>query len=240
MIKEMKGCLAIITARGGSKRIPRKNIKEFLGKPIINYSIEAALNAGCFDEVMVSTDDDEIAEIAKKAGAIVPFKRSAKTSDDYSTTADVLNEVLEQYLNEGKSFKYFCCLYPTAPFVTSVKLSEAYKLLSESGAKSVVPIVRFGFPIQRSFKIENERVEMNWPEHMNSRSQDLTPTFHDSGQFYFLKTEDFLKDAKMFTDFTLPIEMPESEVQDIDNEEDWKVAEIKYTFLLEKNKASEL
>ncbi|MCE7995975.1 MAG: pseudaminic acid cytidylyltransferase [Roseivirga sp.] len=230
----MKGCLAIITARGGSKRIPRKNIKEFLGEPIINYSIKAALQAGCFDEVMISTDDEEIAEVARKAGAIVPFIRSEATSDDYSTTADVLKEVLEDYRKAGKFFKYFCCLYPTAPFVTSDKLSQAFKLLSESEAKSVVPVVRFGFPIQRSFKLEDGKVKMNWPEHMNTRSQDLPPAFHDSGQFYFLRTAAFLNDGKLFTDFTLPIEMPESEVQDIDNEEDWKVAEIKYTFLLNK------
>jgi pseudaminic acid cytidylyltransferase len=230
----MKNCLAIITARGGSKRIPRKNIKEFLGEPIINYSINAALEAGCFDEVMVSTDDEEIAEVARKAGAIVPFKRSEGTSDDYSTTAEVLKEVLKEYRKTGKSFEYFCCLYPTAPFVTADKLGQAYKLISESAAKSIVPIVRFGFPIQRSFKVEDGKVKMNWPEHMNTRSQDLPPTFHDSGQFYFLKTEAFLNDGKIFTDFTIPIEMPESEVQDIDSEEDWKLAEIKYTFLLDK------
>ena len=231
---EMNNCLAIITARGGSKRIPRKNIKPFLGQPIINYSIQAAIGAGCFDEVMVSTDDEEIAQVARTAGAKVPFMRSDANSDDYSTTADVLKEVLKSYRDAGKQFKYFCCIYPTAPFVTSEKLSRAYQLLTEAGAKSVVPVVRFGFPIQRSFKIEEGLVKMNWPEHVNSRSQDLQPVFHDCGQFYFVRTEDFLNDGKLFTDKTLPIEMPESEVQDIDNVEDWKVAEIKYTFLKQK------
>ena len=228
--------LAIITARGGSKRIPRKNIKEFLGQPIIKYSIDAALNAGCFDEVMVSTDDDEIAAIAKAAGAVIPFMRSKNTADDFATTAQVIVEVIEQYKALGKEFDYFCCIYPTAPFVTSEKLQLAYNNLIKTGAHSVVPIVSFGFPILRSFKIENGIVKMNWPEYMQTRSQDLPPAYHDCGQFYFLKTDIFLRDKKLFTDFAIPIEMPESEVQDIDTEEDWKVAEIKYTFLLEKKK----
>jgi N-acylneuraminate cytidylyltransferase len=230
----MKKALAIIPARGGSKRIPRKNIKNFLGKPIIAYSIEAALAAGCFEEVMVSTDDEEIAVIARKLGASVPFLRSGETSNDYALTADVILEVLTQYEAKGQSFEYCCCLYPTAPFVTAAKLAVAFELLHSSGAKSVVPVVRFGFPILRSFKIDNGLVRMNWPEFMNKRSQDLEPAFHDCGQFYFLNTASFRSEKKLFTDFTIPLEVPESEVQDIDNEEDWKVAEIKYTFLLQK------
>jgi pseudaminic acid cytidylyltransferase len=232
----MKNCLAIITARGGSKRIPRKNIKNFLGKPIINYSIQSAIDSSCFDEVIVSTDDEEIAEVAKVAGAKIPFIRSAESSNDFATTAEVIFEVLRDYKKLGIEFEYFCCIYPTAPFITAEKLKNAYDLLISTGAKSVVPVVRFGFPIQRSFKIEDHLLRMNWPEHMNTRSQDLPLSYHDSGQFYFLKTESFLKDKKLFTDFTIPFEMPESEVQDIDNEEDWKVAEIKYTFLLDKEK----
>lgn len=230
----MTKCLAIITARGGSKRIPRKNIKSFLGKPIIQYSIEAAKDAGCFDEVMVSTDDKEIAAISVSIGASVPFQRSANTSDDHSTTADVIIEVLEAYKKLGQEFEYCCCIYPTAPFVTALKLQDAYKKLIDSRAESVVPVVRFGFPILRSFKISDGLIKMNWPEYMTARSQDLPPSFHDCGQFYFLRVDSFLKNKKLFTDFTVPIEMPESEVQDIDNEEDWKVAEIKYTFLLQK------
>ncbi len=232
----MENCLAIITARGGSKRIPKKNIKNFLGQPIIKYSIDAALNAGCFSEVMVSTDSDEISDIALSLGAKVPFIRSTKTSDDFSTTADVILEVLSEYKKLGKEFSYCCCIYPTAPFITSEKLGVAYSKLVKSGADSVVPIVKFGFPILRSFKIENNLVKMNWPENMNVRSQDLPPAYHDCGQFYFFKVETFLKNKKIFTDYTVPYEMPESEVQDIDNDEDWKVAEIKYTFLLEKQK----
>lgn len=232
----MKNCVAIITARGGSKRIPRKNIKEFLGQPIIKYSIDAALQSGCFDEIMVSTDDVEISEYAKQCGASVPFIRSEKNADDHSTTADVLLEVINAYKNIGKEFKYACCIYPTAPFVTAEKLKNAFHKLTENDCKSVVPIVRFGFPILRSFRIENELVKMNWPEYLNTRSQDLVTAYHDAGQFYFLRTDSLLTDKKLFTNNTIGIEMPESEVQDIDNEEDWKVAEIKYTFLLEKQK----
>lgn len=228
----MHNCLAVITARGGSKRIPRKNIKLFLGKPIIHYSIEAALLSGCFNEVMVSTDDVEIAEIAKDKGAVVPFLRSIKSSDDYSTTADALEEVLNKYKNEGKEFDYCCCIYPTAPFITPEKLQTAFYKLSTSTAKSVVPIVRFGFPILRSFKVENGLVKMIWPENINIRSQDLEPAFHDAGQFYFFSVKEFLEDKKMFTDNSIGIEMPESEVQDIDNLEDWKLAEIKYKIMI--------
>ncbi|PTS95979.1 pseudaminic acid cytidylyltransferase [Pedobacter sp. HMWF019] len=232
----MKKSIAIITARGGSKRIPRKNIKDFLGSPIIKYSIDAALNAGCFDEVMVSTDDEEIASIAKALGASVPFMRTSNNSNDFATTADVISEVLDAYKALGEEFEYSCCIYPTAPFVTSEKLKTAFKKLKESEADSLVPVVSFGFPILRSFKIEEGRVKMNWPEHMNTRSQDLPPAYHDCGQFYFVRTSAFLERKKLFSDYTLPYEMPESEVQDIDTEEDWKVAEIKYTFLLERLK----
>ena len=233
----MENCLAIITARGGSKRIPGKNIKPFLGKPIIEYSIIAAKNAGCFDEVMVSTDDQKIGELASSMGAIIPFIRSVETSNDHATTAEVIAEVLNEYKKIGKEFKYCCCIYPTAPFITKDKLKAAYEKLIQTGADSVVPVVKFGFPILRSFKIEEGLVQMNWPEYMNSRSQDLPASFHDCGQFYFIKVENFLKNKKLFTDYTVPFEMLESEVQDIDNEEDWKVAEIKYTFLLEKYKS---
>jgi pseudaminic acid cytidylyltransferase len=227
--------IAIITARGGSKRIPRKNIKPFLGKPIIQYSIEAALKADCFDEIMVSTDDKEIADFAGSCGAKVPFLRSVKNADDYSTTADVLVEVLNEYKNLGQEFDYACCIYPTAPFVTDEKLKLAYNKIITNESHSVVPVVRFGFPILRSFKMDNEYVSLNWPEHVNTRSQDLAPAFHDAGQFYFLDVKTFLNDKKIFTSKTIGIEMPESEVQDIDNEEDWKIAEIKFTFLKQRS-----
>lgn len=230
--------IAIITARGGSKRIPGKNIKSFLGKPIIQYSIEAALQSKVFDEVMVSTDDEAIADISKKLGAHVPFFRSKKNSDDHSTTADVIEEVLKDYESKlSKKFEFFCCLYPTAPFITAKKLQSAFsKLKEKQEAHTVVPVVRFSFPIQRALKLAKDgRVEMANPEHMNTRSQDLDPRFHDCGQFYFGRTQPFLKNKKLFSEFTLPLEMSELEVQDIDNETDWKIAEIKYSTALKPN-----
>jgi len=231
----MEKCLAIITARGGSKRIPRKNIKNFLGSPIIRYSIDAALNAGCFDEVMVSTDDEEIAALAISLGAKVPFMRSSRNSNDFATTAEVITEVLGIYGKNEQYFDYACCIYPTAPFVTSSKLEKAFHMLNDSNADSVIPIVRFDFPILRSFKLEKGIIKMNWPEYMNSRSQDLETAYHDSGQFYFLKVKSFKKTKKLFTEHSLGLEIPVSEVQDIDTPEDWKVAEMKYIFLNQNN-----
>lgn len=223
--------VAIITARGGSKRIPRKNIKDFLGYPIIKYSIDAALRANCFDEVMVSTDDKEIAEIAEKLGAKVPFLRSQATSNDHATTADVLEEVIQEYKKRGMEFAYLCCIYPTAPFVTPEKLAKAMSLLFEKGADSVLPVTRFSYPIQRALKIEEGLAKMVWPENYNARSQDLMPAYHDCGQFYCMKTRSLLTQKKLFAEYTIPIEIPESEVQDIDNEEDWLIAEMKYRIL---------
>lgn len=227
----MHNCLAIITARGGSKRIPRKNIRHFLGEPIIRYSIEAACQASCFDEVMVSTDDEEIAGIAQSLGAKVPFMRSSETANDHATTAEVISEVLDEYRKRGKEFTYCCCIYATAPFVTPVKLQEGYRQLMKSNADSLIPVVRYSFPIFRSFKLEKGLVKMNWPEYLNSRSQDLPVAYHDCGQFYFLRTKSFLTAKKIFTDFTIPYEMPESEVQDIDTAEDWKIAELKFEIM---------
>jgi N-acylneuraminate cytidylyltransferase len=223
------GKIAVITARGGSKRIPRKNIKEFCGKPIICYSIEAALTAGIFDEVMVSTDDEEIAEIAKKAGASVPFMRSEATSNDYATTNDVLKEVLGEYEKRGQHFDTLVCIYPTAPFVTAEKLKKALALQEEEDADQVVPVVRYSFPPQRAFVIREGNLEYQYPENEKRRSQDLEPVYHDCGQFYVMKAGNVLQDipAKKY----LPIIMPELEVQDIDNEEDWKLAEIKYRIM---------
>lgn len=223
--------VAIITARGGSKRIPRKNVRPFAGKPILQYPIEAAIASGLFDEVMVSTDDPEIAEVARTAGAKVPFQRSAKNSDDFSTTADVLEEVLLTYAGNGRKFDVFCCLYPTAPFVTPDRLKEAYALLEKSGSETVVTVARFGHPIQRAFKMEKGLLTMLEPQYRNVRSQDLTPAYHDVGQFYLGRVAPFLKSKRLFTENTTAIVVPESQVQDIDNEEDWKLAELKYQLL---------
>ena len=181
-------------------------------------------------------DGKEIAQLAISFGAIVPFIRSNKNSNDFATTADVITEVLNMYKEKGEHFDYACCIYPTAPFVTDFKLQEAYKMLIEKNAETVVPVVSFGFPILRSLKIEDGLIKMNWPEYISTRSQDLAPAYHDCGQFYFIKTDLFLKNKKLFSENSVGYEMPESEVQDIDTEEDWKVAEIKYSFLLERNK----
>ncbi|MGN0425600.1 MAG: pseudaminic acid cytidylyltransferase [Acetatifactor sp.] len=226
--------LAIITARGGSKRIPRKNIKLFCGKPILQYSIEAALDSGCFDQVMVSTEDAEIAEIAREAGAAVPFLRSNETSDDYATTADVIREVLEEYRKRGMEFTHACILYPTAPFVSAGKLREAMKLLVEQNADSVLPMVRFSFPPQRAFVMNDGKISFAQQQYAKTRSQDLEPMYHDSGQFCCFRTDVFLEKKTLVTENTLGIEYPESEVQDIDTPEDWKLAELKYTLMKEK------
>ena len=221
--------IAIITARGGSKRIPRKNIKSFCGQPIIKFSIDAAIKSQLFDEVMVSTDDAEIAEIATKCGAKVPFLRSAKTSDDFSTTTDVLNEVLEAYSSSLKrDFDYFACIYPTAPFVTPQKLKSAFERLIQNDADSIITAVKYSFPPQRSFTISNGLVKYRYPEFVSSRSQDLEPVYHDCGQFYFCKTSAFLESSSLVTENTIAFEVPEEESQDIDTLSDWNIAEIKY------------
>lgn len=225
--------IAIITARGGSKRIPGKNKKDFLGKPILTYSIEAALKSGVFDEVMVSTDDEEIADIARKAGASVPFYRSAETANDFATTAQVLNEVLEEYAKQGKNFEYLCCIYPTAPFITAEKLKEAMELLKEPGTDSVMPVVAFSFPPLRGMYIREGNLGYCYPENALKRSQDLETMYHDCGQFYCLNAHRFLETGKLVMDNTKAIIVPEREVQDIDTTEDWMIAEMKYRLMIE-------
>ena len=232
MQSKNKKRIAIITARGGSKRIPKKNIRLFCGKPILTYSIRAALDAGIFDKVMVSTDSEEIAQIAREAGADVPFMRSDATSGDYATTAEVLLEVLAEYEKNGESFDTVCCIYPTAPFVTAQKLRDGITLLEERDVDSVVPVVRYSFPPQRAFVIRDGFTVMKYPQHAGSRSQDLEPFFHDCGQFYCMQVKNFKEKKQIFTDRMLSIEMPETEVQDIDNETDWKLAELKYQMMV--------
>ncbi len=223
--------VAIITARGGSKRIPRKNIKEFCGKPIIAYSIEAAIGSGIFDEVMVSTDDVEIADIAKAFGAKVPFFRSEKTSNDFATTADVISEVLDKYEKMGKSFDYACCVYPTAPFITAEKLKLAMEKLQSEGGDSAMPVVKFSFPPQRCLVINDGSLEYKWPENMNKRSQDLEPFYHDCGQYYVLKVDSFRKFGQIVGGKVIPIITPDTEVQDIDEMSDWQIAELKFKLM---------
>ncbi|RKI84113.1 pseudaminic acid cytidylyltransferase [bacterium 0.1xD8-71] len=230
----MCSSIAIITARGGSKRIPRKNIKTFCGKPIIAYSIEAALQSGLFEEVMVSTDDKEIARIAGEYGAKVPFMRSSESAGDYASTDDVLLEVLTAYKEQGREFASFCCLYPTAPFVTEDKLRTAMGLLEQ--ADSVMPVVAFSFPPQRCMVInEAGELRMKWPEHARTRSQDLEPYYHDCGQFYCCRTQPFIQYGTTDLPRMIPMIMSEMEVQDIDNQDDWAIAELKYQQMMAKN-----
>lgn len=220
--------LCIIPARGGSKRIPRKNIKDFLGKPIIAYSVEAALQSDLFDEVMVSTDDEEIAEIAKHYGAKVPFLRSDEKSNDFTNTFGVIEEVLNEYQKIGNTFEFTCCIYPCAPFVTSSKLAIAFQIMKQNQYDSVFPIMSFAFPIQRALKQNNNKISFFYPEFSLSRSQDLEKSYHDAGQFYWLNTEIILKNKKILTDNSGCILISEFEGQDIDNEMDWRLAELKF------------
>lgn len=226
--------IAIITARGGSKRIPNKNKRDFLGKPILTYSIEAALASGLFDEVMVSTDDEEIAQIARDAGANVPFMRSSAAADDFATTDDVLMEVLTEYEKEGRKFDYMACIYPTAPFVTAEKLQEAFRILVREEASGVMPVVPFSFPPQRGMAVREGRLEYCYPENAMKRSQDLETIYHDCGQFYFYHVEKYMACRGDLPDGYVPVVVPETEVQDIDNLTDWKLAEMKYKMMIEE------
>lgn len=228
--------IAIITARGGSKRIPHKNIKDFCGEPIIAYSIRAALESGMFDEIMVSTDDEEIAQIARQIGAKVPFMRSEKTANDYATTADVLKEVLEEYRKLGREFTYACCIYPTAPFITKEKLRMAMEELKKSDRDCVMPVTAYSFPPLRGMVFHEKKLDYKWKEYAAMRSQDLEEIYHDCGQFYAFRVERFLRSGRMITENTGGIILSELEMQDIDNETDWKMAELKYQLLREEGK----
>ncbi len=223
--------IAIITARGGSKRIPRKNIRPFLGRPILAYGIDAAKQSGLFDEVMVSTDDDEIADIARQYGASVPFHRHAQTADDYATTAVVLTEVLDQYAQVGQSFDLACCLYPTAPFVTADLLNRAVALLTDRQFDTVYPVQRFSFAVQRAITLRDDRVAWLNPDYALTRSQDLEPTYHDAGQFYVFRPDVFQTTGKLITDNSGGLEIPELHAHDIDTEADWQIAEFKYKLM---------
>ena len=223
--------IAIITARGGSKRIPRKNIREFCGKPILAYSIEAALGAGVFDEVMVSTDDEEIGEIAVKYGARVPFYRSERTAGDFATTNDVLLEVLGEYEGRGERFDLGCCIYPTAPFLTPERVRDAVKRLADSQADTLIPVTAFSYPPQRAMVIREGRLAFLYPQYLDSRSQDLEPHYHDVGQFYVFRTASFQKNRRLMVGDILPYVLSELEVQDIDNQTDWELAQLKYRLL---------
>lgn len=223
--------LCIIPARGGSKRIPRKNIKPFMGKPIMAYSIEAALKSGIFDEVMVSTDDEEFAEVARQYGAKVPFMRSAATANDYATTEDVLIEVLDEYKKQGREFDNLCCLYSTAPFVTSERLCEAFSNMQQENADAIFTVVAYSYPIQRCLHIVDGKIGMKWPEYQTARSQDLETVYHDAGQFYFARVPQLRIEKDLWMKNCIPLILPETEVQDLDTLTDWQLAEMKFDLL---------
>lgn len=223
--------IAIIPARGGSKRIPRKNIKEFCGKPILAYSIEAALGSELFDEVMVSTDDDEIAEIAIKYGASVPFMRSAEAANDFAILRDVLVEVLKKYSEQGKKFDEICCILPTAPLIEVGDIIKSHEILEKEECVSVVPVVKYSYTIFRSLKIENGKLVMNWPENYSKRSQDLPDAYHDAGLFYWYGKKYFEVKLAGFGENAYPYVLDEKKVQDIDTLDDWEIAEMKYKML---------
>ncbi|HNP33344.1 MAG TPA: pseudaminic acid cytidylyltransferase [Flavobacterium sp.] len=221
--------IAIIPARGGSKRIPKKNTKLFLGKPILAYSIEAALKSRLFDEVMVSTDDDEIATIAKEYGAKVPFMRSEKNSNDFATTVDVLKEVFDCYKKNGIEFRQGTCIYACAPFVNEKLLNQSFKILEDKTADCVFPVIAYSHPIQRALKMnENSLITVFDNSNSNVRTQDLEKTYHDAGMFYTFLVENLLNTESLRTNNTFAIEIDELHAQDIDSENDWQLAELKY------------
>lgn len=226
--------IAIIPARGGSKRIPQKNIRDFCGKPIIAYSIEAALKSNCFDEVMVSTNSEEIACIARRHGASVPFLRSEQNSNDFATTADVIAEVLNEYRSRGKNYDCFACIYATAPFVTAERLKDAMKFAN--GANAVVPVVRYSFPPQRACVIRDGSLVYLQPQYEQTRIQDLEPVYHDCGQFYLGICNTFREFHTLMPPDTKPYIVPEEEAQDIDTLSDWRIAEFKYKALHNREK----
>ena len=228
--------VCVIPARGGSKRIPRKNIKEFNGKPIIAYSIEAALKSNCFSQVIVSTDDDEISEVAKKYGALVPFVRPDELSNDYAGTISVIKHAIEWMEINNKNIENVCCLYPTAPFVQSQIISKAFKKFQDLNADYCFSLTSFPFPIQRAIKIDqNDKIDMFNPDQFSSRSQDLEDAFHDAGQFYWGKAQAFKDEVPLFSEVSIPYMLPRYLVQDIDTNEDWIRAEVMYKVLQESN-----
>jgi N-acylneuraminate cytidylyltransferase len=226
--------IAVIPARGGSKRIPRKNIKLFCGKPMIAWSIEAARASGLFDHIVVSTDDAEIAEVAKAHGAEVPFMRPAALSDDHTGTSSVVAHAIEWYREHGHMPDPVCCIYATAPFVTAADLQRGLQTLTDTGSDFAFSVTSYAFPIQRAIKLTQEcRVEMFQPEHFNTRSQDLEEAWHDAGQFYWGRADAWLTGKPIFSTNAAPVMLPRHRVQDIDTPEDWVRAEWMFKALQE-------
>lgn len=224
--------LAIIPARGGSKRIPRKNIKSFAGKPMIAWSIEAALASDCFDRIIVSTDDEEIAEVARAHGAEVPFMRPPKLSDDHTGTIPVLAHAVEWIAQQLGPVEFACCLYATAPFVRARDLRQGLEVLQRSGAEYAFAVTNFAAPIQRSFRItDQQRIEMFNPMQFNARSQDLEEAYHDAGQFYWGRAQAWLAATPIYSEFAVPLILPRYRVQDVDTQDDWIRAELMFEIL---------
>lgn len=218
--------VAIIPARGGSKRIPRKNVKDFCGKPMIAWSIEAAKASGCFDKIIVSTDDREIAAIAIQFGAEIPFIRPAALSDDYTGTIPVIRNAVEWLNQNDATVDYACCIYATAPFILPEDLKQGLQLIKDAGSSYAFSVTSYAFPIQRSVRItKNGRVAMFNPEHFQTRSQDLEEAWHDAGQFYWGTAEAWCEERAIFGEDSLPVRLPRHRVQDIDTAEDWVRAE---------------
>lgn len=221
--------LAVIPARGGSKRIPRKNIRDFAGRPIIGWSIAAALDSGLFDAVMVSTDDAEIAAVAEEEGASVPFRRSPATSGDHATLVEVMAEVVGAYADKGQTFDAVCCILPTAPLLTAARLTEGAEMFASGLFDSVFALVAFPAPVQRALRRDADGMaSMLHPEHYASRSQDLEPAYHDAGQFYWASAATWLSRASVFAGRAGTLVLDPMESQDIDTEADWQLAELKH------------
>lgn len=223
--------VAIITARGGSKRIPKKNIKYFMGKPMLAYAIEAAKDSGIFDEIMISTDSEEIADVARKYGAEIPFMRSERTSNDFATTYDVLEEVIAEYRKNSKKFDAVCCIYPCVPFLTSKTLKESYSKFLEGDFDALQPVCTYPAPIEWAMRLKNGQLIPDSPERLTIRSQDLQQAYFDAGMFYFCKTDVLLTEKTLVPKNTAGYVIDESECQDIDTPDDWKMAEMKYKLL---------
>jgi pseudaminic acid cytidylyltransferase len=217
--------LCVIPARGGSKRIPRKNIKAFCGKPMIAWSIEAAQESGCFERIVVSTEDDEIAAVARQWGAEAPFMRPAQLADDHTATGAVIAHAIRWFEERGETYDPVCCLYATAPFVLPEDLRKGLELLIAEHAEFAFTVTRFPAPIQRAFRITSaNRIEMFWPEYFSARSQDLEAAFHDAGQFYWGRAEAWKAQRPIFGRSSVPLCLPRWRVQDIDTPEDWEQA----------------
>ena len=230
--------LAIIPARGGSKRIPKKNIKAFFGKPMIGYAIDAAKKSNLFDHIIVSTDCPNIKSISESLGASVPFVRPENLSDDYTGTGAVVNHAIDWFQTHQTQVNYVCCIYPTAPFLLSDDLKSAFEQLIQQPEKDFAfSVAHYAFPVQRALTFnEAHDIKMLFSEHAGTRSQDLNDVFHDAGQFYWGKTEAFLKALPTFSHHSIPYFMPRSRVMDIDDEEDWQQAELMYQAYVLKDK----